>query len=214
MIDILVPVLGRPGNAQPLVDSIRDNTEVSYRITFLVTPDDRDEVLAVQKTGQPYIRSPQPGYAHKMNLGASLTGGEFIFLGADDIRFHPGWDHAAIDRYHETGCAVVGTNDLGNPTVMAGRHATHLLVHRSYLPLGTIDEPGKLLHEGYGHNWVDTEFIETAKKRGQWTFAKDSHVEHLHPFWQKGKDDPIYAKGRSSNAADMRLFNQRRKLWR
>ena len=214
MIDILVPVLDRPRNAQPLVDSIAAATSEPYRITFLVSPDDTAEIVAITKTGQPFIRSPHPGYAAKINLGCSLTEGEFIFLGADDLRFHPGWDRAALDRYDETGKAVLGTNDLGNSTVMAGRHATHSLVHRSYLAEGTIDETGKLLHEGYQHNWVDTEFVGTAMKRDQFVFCAESHVEHMHPFWHKGQNDATYEKGRQGYREDRRLYQKRRRLWR
>lgn len=214
MIDLLIPVLGRPQNAQPLVDSIEANTKVPHRITFLVSPDDADEISAIYKTGKPYIRSPDPRYAPKINLGAKLTKGEFVFLGADDLRFHPGWDVAALAAYEDTGKPVIGTNDLGNATVMAGKHATHSLVHRSYVEQGTADEPGVLLHEGYQHNWVDTEFVGTAQKRGVFVFASESHVEHLHPFWHKGTDDAIYEKGRQHYRVDRRLYQKRRRLWR
>lgn len=214
MIDILVPVLNRPGNVVPVMASAKQNTVTPYRMTFIVHPEDREELNALFKAGARYVRSPRHEYAVKINLGASLSTCEFVFLGADDIRFHPGWDRAAIDRYHETGCAVVGTRDLGNPTVEKGRHATHMLVHRSYLSQGTIDEPDKLLHEGYAHQWVDTEFISTAQKRGQWTFCRESIVEHLHPFWGKGEMDATYEKGLSTSAEDMRLFRKRQRLWR
>ena len=214
VIDILVPVLGRPQNAQPLVDSIRENTTVSHRITFLVSLDDEEEIAAIYATGQPYIRCPDHRYAPKINLGVGLTKGEFVFLGADDLRFHPGWDMAALAMFEETDKQVVGTNDLGNSTVMAGLHATHSLVHRGYVEWGTIDEPGVLLHEGYQHNWVDTEFVGTAMSRGEFAFARESHVEHLHPFWHKGADDEVYEKGRQSYRLDRRLYQKRRRLWR
>lgn len=214
MIDILVPVRERPQNVVPVMASAKANTVVPYRMTFLVHPDDREELNALFKAGARYIRSPEHSYPYKINLGASLSTCEFFFLGADDVRFHPGWDTSAIDRYHETGCAVIGTRDLGNPTVERGRHSTHTLIHRSYLSQGTIDEPGKLLHEGYAHQWCDTEMISTAQKRGQWTFCRESVVEHLHPFWHKGPMDHVYEIGLSTSAEDMRLFQQRRHLWR
>jgi len=103
---------------------------------------------------------------------------------------------------------------------MRGRHATHPLVRRSYVEEhGTIDEPGKVLHEGYDHQWVDNELVETAKARGAWAFAKNSHVEHLHPFWpdgkggKKGEMDATYEKALSSPRKDMALFRSRRRLW-
>lgn len=214
MIDILVPVRERPQNVQPLLASVKANTKVPHRVVFLVHNDDQEEILALYKAEAIYIRSPQHGYAYKINLGTKLSQAEFVFLGADDLKFHPDWDRAAIDRFYETDKPVIGTNDLGNRTVMQGKHSTHTLVHRSYFPRGTIDDPTKLLHEGYQHNWVDTEFIATAMKRAAFTFAADSKVEHLHPFWGKGKDDPIYEMGRLGYAEDRRLFLKRRRFWR
>lgn len=219
MIDLLIPVLARPQNAQPLVESIHENTTVPHRTFFICTRGDELQIAASRRTNA-VVLLIDPGsceYARKINLGveqsAEMGGaGDFVFLGADDLRFMPGWAEAALERYTPT-TRVIGTNDLGNATVMKGLHATHSLVHRSYVELGTIDEPGKLLHEGYGHNYVDTEFIETAKSRGEFVFAADSHVEHLHPFWHKGRDDVIYRKGRKTVNRDSGTFTRRRRLW-
>lgn len=216
MIDILVPVLGRPQNAQPLVDSIHAATSVPHTIIFLCTRGDERQIEACKQTGA-IVHLVEPGpceYARKINIGANLdyTDHEWLFLGADDLRFHEGWDEAALEA-GAGGQRVIGTNDLGNATVMAGKHATHSLVHRSYADLGTIDAPGpKLLHE-YEHNYCDTEFVATAQHRGEWVFAADSHVEHLHPFWKKGADDEVYRKGRKKVNRDSGLFRQRRHLW-
>lgn len=217
MIDILIPVLGRPQNAQPLVDSINAHTKVPHITVFLCSRDDHGEIEACKATGSVVWLVDNDRYSAKINQGVKIEAGwtsDFVFLGADDLAFHDDWDRLAVERYHETGKPVIGTNDLGNPTVMAGRHATHSLVHRSYLASGTIDETDKLLHEGYSHNWVDTEFVETAMARDAFTFASDSHVEHLHPFWKKGPTDVIYKRGQKDYHRDHHLFRQRRKLWR
>lgn len=217
MIDILVPVLGRPKSAAKLVQSINEHTKVPHITIFLCSAGDQAEIDACAATGSVVWLVADDRYSVKINAGVKIDLGaqsDFVFLGADDLAFHDGWDRAAIDRYDETGKPVIGTNDLGNPTVMAGRHATHSLVHRSYLPLGTIDETDKLLHEGYDHNWVDTEFIETAMSRDSFSFAFDSHVEHLHPVWHKAPMDVIYKRGRKDYHRDQTLFRSRRRLWR
>lgn len=117
-------------------------------------------------------------------------------------------------RLEDTTVGVVGTNDLGNPRVIAGKTATHSLVTRAYVgEHGTVDEPGKVLHEGYQHNFCDTEFVETAKRRGAWAFAGDSVVEHLHPHWSKGDDDETYRRGQAGFEVDRRLHARRRRLW-
>jgi hypothetical protein len=79
--------------------------------------------------------------------------------------------------------------------------------------MGTVDEPGRLLHEGYGHNFVDNELVETAKTRDAWTFAADSIVEHLHPSWGKAERDQTYNIGRARFDADRRYFQRRQRLW-
>ena len=218
MIAILVPVLDRPKNAKPLVDSIRENTSVPHRILFLCTPLDIAEIEFARMTGADvHIVDWDAGpgdWAKKINEGYRLTDEPFVLLGADDLRFHPGWDTFALKIAEESGAGVIGTNDLGNATVMRGQHSTHPLVRRSYADeYGTIDEPGKILHEGYSHQWVDTELCQTAMARNQWAFAKDSHVEHLHPFWKKSEMDTTYRKAQSTSHKDHAHFNSRKKLW-
>jgi hypothetical protein len=224
-ITILVPVLGRPQNAKPLVDSIKEGSTLSTKgvspeieLLFLLSPGDQEQAFAVFKTGvDAHIVGWQNGpgdWAKKINEGFALTSSEFCLLGADDLRFHSGWDVEALRVAEKSGAGVIGTNDLGNAMVMRGKHATHPLVRRSYVDEhGTIDEPGKCLHEGYAHQWVDNELVETAKARGQWAFAHASHVEHLHPLWRKGKMDSTYEKALSTPKEDSALFHARRRLW-
>lgn len=217
-IAILVPVLDRPQNAQPLADSIRANSAEEHQIVFLCSPGDNKEHLACMATGADVdivgFKNGPGDWARKINHGFTVTESEFCLLGADDLRFHPGWDVEALRVADEVGAGVIGTNDLGNATVMRGLHSTHPLVRRSYVDLeGTIDEVGKCLHEGYSHQWVDTELVQTAQMRGQWAFAKESRVEHLHPFWKKSKMDATYEKALSTSKEDHALFQQRRYLW-
>lgn len=217
-ITILVPVLARPKNARPLVASIHDNSAVEHRIIFLCTPHDQEEILACGDTGaEVHIVDWESGpgdWAKKINRGFSLTTSDFCLLGADDLRFHPDWDTEALRVARETTAGVIGTNDLGNATVMRGLHSTHPLVRRTYVEeRGTIDKPGQCVHEGYRHQWVDTELCETAKVRGQWAFAKNSRVEHLHPMWHKSKMDPTYEKALSTSTEDHEHFKERRMLW-
>lgn len=214
MITLLIPVLGRPERAAPLVESIHEATEEPHEIVFLASPHDAKQIAAALETGERVILCPfdrQPGdYARKINYGITQTTGEWIFQGADDVRFHRGWDAEAL----AVGAPVTGTNDLGNPLVMRGGHATHSLVQRAYVEeQGTIDGDG-LLHEGYSHCWVDNELVETARARGAWKAARRSHVEHLHHIWHKGSDDATYRQGQAGYQADFRLFTARRPLWR
>lgn len=209
-VAVLVPTLRRPDNIAPLVQSL-DATTTGHRAVFIADPGDRATHQAIHAAGADLLVCGGT-YAKKINRAAAVATETMLFLGADDLRFHRHWLERALAKMAGP-IRVVGTNDLGNPRVMQGKHATHFLVDRDYLELGTIDERGQLLHEGYRHCFCDDEFLATARKRQAYAFAGDSHVEHLHPYWEKGKTDDIYALGERSFATDRRTFRTRRRLW-
>lgn len=215
-IAVLVPVLGRPHRAAPVAKAFKAATPAGlYRLVFLCSQDDPDEIRACAATGEQTEVMPagRGKWSEKINHGYKLTTEPWILCGADDLQPHPGWAEAAL-ALADPRVGVIGTNDLGNPTVMAGKHSTHPLVARWYADkLGTVDGPGRVVTEAYGHQWTDTELVQTAMWRGAWKFAADSHVAHLHPFWGKGDDDATYRKGMASSRADQRLFARRRSLW-
>jgi hypothetical protein len=225
---VIVPVMRRPQNAEPFMRSLRASTGLAT-VYVLGDPDDEATLDAWAAAGADYVSadgSAWPGrtgtFAEKINVGArwavALAGRvesksppePWLFLTGDDVRFHPGWlDHAqatAGDRYH-----VIGTNDLANPRVLAGEHATHLLVRRSYVDEvgASWDGPGVVAHEGYRHWFVDDEIVTAAKLRGAWAMALGSRVEHLHPLWGTAAADEVYALGQSHAAADRALFEAR-----
>ena len=218
MIDVLLPVLDRPGRVEPLLASLRASAaEHDLRELFIASEDDYAEIAEIERVGARRFEVPGPrapgDYALKINVGAMLSDADWFFVGADDLHFHPGWLDACLRLHEATGALVIGTNDLGNPMVRRGLHATHSLVHRSYLEQGTIDEPGKLLHEGYDHNCVDVEFTETAIFRQKWAFAHEAVVEHLHWLWKKASSDATYTLGQSAYQADQALLRSRWPLW-
>jgi glycosyltransferase involved in cell wall biosynthesis len=217
-IAILVPVLGRPQNAAPLVESITTATTTPHRILFLCSPEDDAEIEACEATGADvHIYSMRRGhgdYARKINHGYRLTSEPWIFQGADDLRFHPGWDVAALAlAAQRPRLTVVGTNDLGNPRVRRGQLATHSLISRSYIDHqgASFDGPGVVLHEGYTHNYVDEELCLVARRRRVWGFARDAVVEHLHPHWGKANYDETYEIGLEPFHSDAQLFASRRR---
>jgi hypothetical protein len=224
---VLVPVLGRPEHAAVFMASLRASTSLA-RCYALVDAEDTDALAAWDRAGATVLLDPElrleandrgqptgnqrPGtFAEKVNFGYRKTGEPWLFLVGSDVRFWPGWlDHAQAaaqgDRYH-----VIGTNDLANPRVLAGDHATHLLVRRSYVDEqgASWDGPGVVAHEGYRHWWVDDEIVTVAKQRHVWAMALGSRVEHLHPAFGKGKMDAVYELGARHVNADKRLFEQR-----
>lgn len=211
---IIVPVLRRPHGVAPLIESIEAATPSPHRVVFVCTEDDHAERDAVEAAGADMLVLPgrrQPGdYARKINFAYRESEEPVLFLAADDLIFHPGWYETASALFSDT-IQVVGTNDLGNQRVMNGGHSTHTLVTRRYCDeRGTIDRPGEVLHEGYGHWYVDDEFIQTAQARGAFAPCLESIVEHLHPAWKKGEPDAIYRLGQSKSSADRRIYSQRK----
>lgn len=220
---ILTPMLGRAHRVAPVVESALRATPHA-RIMFVVSPEDEPvlaaiaDVLRLGEPGVDALLTDWPGgtpgdYARKMNMGVARTSEALIFLGADDLDYHPGWFVEAVNLMRP-GIGVVGTNDLGNPRVMSGAHSTHSLIRRGYIEqCGTIDTPGQLLHEGYVHEFCDDELVQTARFRRAYAHAHKAHVEHLHPHWGKGEMDASYAAQTARMDASRAHFQARQRMW-
>lgn len=215
MVVIIVPVLGRPHRVEPLLASVEEATSAPHRTLFVASTNDESEIAALDAAGADFITVPpkRGSWACKINDGYRATTERYLFTGADDLRFHAGWFEAAVALMNDT-VQVVGTTDLCNPRTMSGEHSTHTLVARAYVEtLGTIDEPGVVLHEGYHHDYADDELIATARARRAYAHAFDSTVEHLHPWAKKASDDATYRRGRRWRQHGRRLFLQRERKW-
>lgn len=221
-IVIVVPVHGRPQNAAAVYTSHQGASEVPGRFVFVCSPDDCASIDACKATGSDLLiadwLSGPADFARKVNHAYRETEEPWLFQAADDVRFQPGWDTAALACAEATGALVVGTQDGGNPMVKAGRHSTHTLIARSYCdqPGASWDGPGTVFSEAYDHQWTDVELVELAKARGVWAFAHDSHVLHDHPLWvgRAGLEEPTYRKGAAHAREDQRLYVRRSRSWR
>jgi len=208
-------MLGRPQHVAPLLASLAASTPGCH-VLFCTSPGDALVEQAIDAAGCRRLtvaRHLVGDYARKINAGYEATTEPLMFTGASDLRFHPGWFEAAAAKL-APGIGVVGTNDLGNPSVRQGLHATHSLVTRVYADVqGLIDRPGAILHEGYIHEYVDNELVETAQSRGAWAMALDARVEHLHPHWGKGQMDALYAQQPMRMRRSRIVYARRRHLW-
>jgi hypothetical protein len=219
VIDILVPVLSRPANAQPLVDSLAASG-ADATVTFVCTSGDGAQISACDATGANVLvaawEAGSGDFAKKINLGFLCTETEYVFMGADDITFTPGWDTQAL-KMMRGRIGVVATNDKANRQVMRGEFGTHCLIRRSYINEhgGTFDEdPGVVLYEGYDHNFVDRELCDVARRRRAFAFARESIVAHRHPLWRTASWDPTYRKALARFSEDQRLYMARASVWR
>ncbi len=210
-VDVIVPVLHRPRNVKPFMQSLRATSGLATA-WFVCEPGDREEMDAVREHGGRVIQHAG-SFSEKVNYAYTRGGlkAPWVFLVGDDVMFHPAWlDHAQFIGREFDG-KVVGTNDLGNPRVMRGDHATHLLIRRDYIDEvgASWDGPGVVCHEGYRHAYVDDEIVNAARDRHVFQMALGSCVEHMHPYWGKSDDDDVYAKGRESEEADKALLFER-----
>lgn len=151
-------------------------------------------------------------YARKINAGVRATDEPWVFQGADDLTFRPGWQEETLRVAAEQNARVIGTQDRCNPRVISGRHSTHSLVARSYVQeIGTGDEPGKLLHEGYWHGFVDDELVWLARRHREYAFAPNAIVEHHHPY---RRDEAVPLDATYERALDPKRFARDRALFR
>jgi hypothetical protein len=223
-VAVIVPVAER-NNAERFLKSLAASLTDAQRkrVTVYVMADESD--LLTQAAWEEWNGKPYPtqqvdahrylremgSFAEKVNRGYEISHEPWLFLVGDDVQFHPGWLDQAMEVARTTGALVVGTNDLGNPAVMSGDHATHMFISRAYVDNfgASWDGRGVVAHEGYRHWYVDNEIVLAAKQRDTWAPCLASHVEHLHPYFSKGEMDPVYAVGQASAETDGALFRDR-----
>ena len=216
-VAVVVPVLNRPGNVGPLVESFQAHSDASEAtVYFVCDEDDTAEIEAVEKAGAAWLPATRgSSFAQKVNAGFEQTSEPWLFVCGDDVRFTDGWLKAA--EKHSRVFDVIGTNDTaeegkGNPRVAAGSHADHFFIRRGY-----VDEHGGCLtglvcHEGYGHFYSDVETVELAKARRTFTPCLESVVEHLHPDMGLAPIDDTYVKGWSQRTEDEKEWRKRAPL--
>jgi glycosyltransferase involved in cell wall biosynthesis len=220
-VAVVVPVMNRPDNVRPLVESLIATTKEA-NVYFICDPDDQAEIDAVtamvKSTKAVHLILSQRGhtYAVKTNVAYEHTDEPWLFVCGDDVRFHDGWIEEArklSDRFD-----LIGTNDttgpVKNPDVADGSHADHWFVRRSYVDTygASLDGPGTVTPECYEHWWVDREVVGLAKARNVFTPCLASVVEHLHPGYDGKPRDATYMKAMDAAEVDQKTFESRRPL--
>lgn len=222
VLDILTPTLWRPDRLAAHVSNIHDATRSPHVVTFIVEAHDADTTETVEKlaTDDPTVRlvinEGASNTAGAYNTGFRHSGCPFVFFGADDLRYHAGWDLPVLAEMHDP-IRVVGTNDLADhPEVLAGTAATHYLVDARYIREvgGTIDQgPGVAHFEGYPFWGPDSEIVGVARSRGVFAPCLESVVEHDHWLTGKAEVDRTYRKHQPTHALSAQIFEIRRTMW-
>lgn len=213
-VTVVVPVLGRPRNAEPFMASLRESVKGDPPpVIAVANVDDGETADAWRRAGAKCIRfAGQPGsYGQKANYAArwpTVAKRAWMFLTGDDVAFGPGWLDV-LDDVRPESC-VVGTNDHANPRVTSGDHAVHFFLRMDYIRDrgASWDGPGTVIGP-YRHWYSDDELVTIAKLRGVWEMRLDSVVEHLHPYFDRGEMDDTYRIGETHAAADQALFEER-----
>lgn len=225
-VTVILPLWRRPHRVQPVVDAFVA-AGGPIEIVLVINSDDYPTHEAI-KAVDPWwpivgvLDVSTPGgatgdYARKVNEAAYWSRAPWIFTGADDLAPRPGWVEAALGPDPLTHTAgVIGTNDLFNPRVLAGEHSTHSLVARWYIEGegAAWGEPGKVLHEGYPHEFCDDELVQVAVSRGRFRSCRESIVEHLHPYADKSPRDDVYDHGHARNREAQMLYLRRSRGWK
>jgi len=219
-IAILLPTLGRPDRLEPLVENVVATTPPGdWQLVFALDRDDAASWAALIRSlrladgGTLAAVAADGSYPAKTNAAYRYSSAPLVLPTADDVVFHEGWLEAVLGAFTDE-VAVVGTNDLS--PMSHAEHATMPVIRRSYIEGEgcSWDSPGVVFHEGYAHNYVETEICELAIGRSVWRYAPDSVIEHLHPSWGKRESDDTDARGNQvSFDSDRETFDQRRALW-
>jgi len=152
---VLIPLWGREGHDRRCADSAHAATPDALVVFIVSTDDPTPRTLHAHEM---LVTIPGPAgqrgdYAIKINAGYRACRARWLFTGADDLDFHPGWWEATADA-RAAGFNVIGTNDLCNGRVVNGTHSTHSLVRRSYADDGAVaDQQHAIYHEGYWHEY-------------------------------------------------------------
>jgi hypothetical protein len=213
-LSVIVPVMKRPQNAVLFMRSLR-RTDAAPRTVYAVC-DEEDEqtiaawaqegaVIVISRYGSSFPRKAQYAYEEM----APTT---WVFLCGDDVSPKDGWWREAMKVAEmEPDACLISTNDLHNPFVTAGIHATHPIIKTSWIDEcgASWDGPGSIAHMGYHHAYVDNEWTEKAKMDDVFAPALASIVEHRHPTWGTAPWDDTYGRGIEKYAEDGLLFETR-----
>ena len=210
---VIVPVLDRPQNVKPLIQSFKDSGTPGS-LWFIATATDTAELDELKAQKANYLTTYMVTWPQKINWAVNVLSADWYLFGADDITFDRGWWEVTALLRSDDKIGVIGTNDMANPRVMAGEHSTHSLVRAAYIDEhGTVDAD-EAVCSWYHHWFVDDELLWTAQHRGAWAHCADAVVRHRHPYFDTSVEmDETYKRGEANKEADQALFASRAHLF-
>lgn len=211
---IYLPTYKRAWALADVAKNIEATTHNSYTLYFGLEAEDLEGIEAAKATGHTVIINKyEPGYANTTQSMYEASDETYWFHGNDDFEFLPDWDKAPIEKLEaQPETMVMGVND-GNPGT---NYWTISMVRRAYIETmsGVIDIPGRVFYP-YHHNYIDTEFSQTAVTRGIWDKCETPAIIHLHPglagsITGKAREhDATYEKNNITAAMDAATYGSR-----
>lgn len=194
----------RPDRLVQALSSLRETT-ATYDVHVIVTAETEDVYQAATFYADLVVQVMEPvSAASAWNIAAAASTAEWFGLGADDLRFHPGWLDAAWPFLTDEW-GVVGFEDGSNGYERVG-WTSHYAASRKFC---VEHMGGVFVPTCYGHYYVDVETCRIAQGLGKFVYVPDALVEHLHPDWNKTLLDPTYLTNAAKMDADRVLFSRR-----
>lgn len=210
-VDIWLPTYHRPNKLAAVAKNIEKTTKGSFQLYFGVEPEDIDSLAAARATGHNVVVNYHgSGYAGTIQSLYESSSAPLWIHANDDFEFLLGWDEQPVAMFEAPHIMVVGVREQEHSSFSAV-----CMARRRYIEerSGVIGVPNTVFYP-YHHNFVDTEFTETAKARGVWAKCDAPCILHQHPGIIGGDKDATYRKNDATAAVDEALFRSREHLWK
>lgn len=208
---IYLPTYKRPGALQKVATNLEENTKSTFTLYFGLEEEDYAGIEAARATGHKVIINKyEPGYSNTIQSIYENSTEPFWMHANDDFYFNLNWDEIPLSMFERPDLMVVGLRQTEGDL----RGSAVCMARRKYIEemSGVIDMPNRVFYP-YGHNYQDTEFTETAEKRGVWAKCDVQVIDHLHPGFVGGEKDETYLKNDRLAETDQRIYESRRHLW-
>lgn len=209
---LFCPTYKRPHALQSLADNIKATTKTPHTLYFGLEPDDTEGIKAATTTGHKVvINGGARGYSDTIQSIYEKSTEPIILHINDDFEFLPSWDEIPVSMFDTDWVQVVGLRQNEADKQMSAV----FMFRRSYIEeqSGVVDMPNRVFYP-YRHNYQDTEFTQTAQKRGVWAGCDSLGIIHQHPgLTGVGDKDATYKMNDATAPEDEQTFNSRKHLW-
>lgn len=216
IVTVLLPTTGRAAQAvERISDLMKQPLPKGVQlVVWTAVPEDDDETqAAIHSLFQRFpglklaTRAADTTAVQGWNAAFILAyedGADWFVLGADDIKWHPGWLENALNAAEKSGAQVVGLHD-GHTNLR--HYGAHYMVHREFVEkhLG-----GCFIPPYYGSWWFDREVCEKAAGLGLYVPCWEALAEHLHPDWNGAPMDETYKKAWPLHQIDQTIYETRK----